>query len=336
MDLLRTYIGDRDYYRNLLRIALPLAMTMLLQSCMSIVDTIMVSSIGMVTAVGNAGNILSLNDGINWGIVSGIAIFAAQFYGAGQKDNMARTFGLCLLLMFGNALIWISAVYLFGEKILYFYLNDAKVVADSLVYIRIQILSLIPAAFNFSASTMFRSEHNTRLPFVISTIGAVLNVFLNYIIIYVLMAGVAGAAYATVISTCVNALIYAFLIFRMKADFYIRERIFDIRMGFVKPVIITMIPIIINETFFGFGLSLFNKAYGLLGTRAMDAVYVTNQIFNMFTFAVWGFGSAVSIIVGTTLGKGEIEKAKKESRYQLGSAFVLGTILSLLMVLFSS
>ncbi|MBR2577668.1 MAG: MATE family efflux transporter, partial [Erysipelotrichaceae bacterium] len=335
MSLSETYFGDKDYYRNLFRVAVPLALTMLLQSCMSIVDSIMVSSIGMVTAVGNAGNILQLNDGINWGIVSGIAIFAAQFYGAEQKENMSRTFGLCLLLMLGNALIWISAVYLFGEKILLFYLNDAELLKYSLIYIRIEILSLLPAAFYFSVSTLFRSEHNTRLPFVISTTGAVMNVILNYLFIYVFKIGIAGAAYGTLISTLVNAFIYAFIIFRTKADFFIPDKMFDIHIGFIKPVILTMLPIIINETFFGLGMSLFNKAYGLLGTKAMDAVYVANQIFNMFTFAIWGFGSAVSVLVGATLGQGNIEKAKREAKYQLGSAFVLGTVLSVLMCLFA-
>ena len=335
MNVIREYFGDKEYYLKLLKVAIPLALTMLLQSCMSIVDSIMVSNIGMLTAVGNASNILSLNDGINWGIVSGIAIFGAQFFGASQKDNMARTFGLCLILMFSNALIWILAVYLIGEKILFFYLNDPVVVNNSLIYIRIEIFSLLPAAFCFSCATMFRSMHNTKLPFFISTFGAISNVVLNYYFLYILKTGVAGAAYGTLISTCLNSLIYMIALIKSKAMFFIPNKMFDIHLGFIKPVLKTTFPIIVNETFFGLGLSLFNKAYGLLGTGAMDAIYAANQVFNMFTFAVWGFGSAVSIIVGTTLGQGNIEKAKKEAKYQLGSAFVLGSFLSIVMCIFA-
>lgn len=335
MTFVKDYFGDKEYYLKLFKIAIPLALTMLLQSCMQIVDGIMVSGIGMLTAVGNAGNILDLNGGLNWGIVSGIAIFAAQFYGANQKDNMARTFGLCLILMMINALIWIVAVYLFGEKILLFYLNDAEVVKYSLIYIRIEILSLIPSAFCFSVATLYRSEHNTRLPFVISTLGAICNIILNYLFIYIMHMGVAGAALGTLLSTAMNALIYVVIIVKTKADFFIPNKMFDIHMGFIKPVMETTLPIMVNEMFFGLGISLFNKAYGILGTKAMDAVYVSNQIFNMFTFAIWGFGSAVAIIVGTTLGQGNIEKAKKEAKYQLGSAFVLGLFLLIIMVLFA-
>ena len=76
MTFVKDYFGDKEYYLKLFKIAIPLALTMLLQSCMQIVDSIMVPGIGMLTAVGNAGNILDLNGGLNWGIVSGIAIFA--------------------------------------------------------------------------------------------------------------------------------------------------------------------------------------------------------------------------------------------------------------------
>lgn len=332
---LKLYFGDKEYYLKLLKVAIPLALTMLLQSCMSIVDSVMVSSIGMLTAVGNATNIISLNDGISWGVVSGAAIFGAQFFGANQKENMARTYGFCLILMLLNAFIWIIAVFIFGEKFLLFFLNDLDVVKYSLSYIRIEILSLIPAAFCFSTSTLFRSEHNTKLPFIISTIGAISNVILNYYFLFILKIGVEGAALGTLLSISINALIYLIIIIKTKADFFIPSKMFDLHLGFIKPIIKTTLPIIINETFFGLGLSLFNKAYGLLGTRAMDAVYASNQVFNMFTFAIWGFGSAVSILVGTNLGKGDIKKAKEESRYQLSSAFILGSFLSIVMIIFA-
>ena len=329
------YIGDKNYYKTLLTIALPLALTNLLQSCMSIVDTIMVSGIGMVTAVGNAGNIIQLTDGIGWGIMSGIAVYAAQFFGANQKDNLARTFGLCLTLLMANCIFWVLMVFFFGESLLRFYLNDAEIIKYSLEYLRIDILSLIPAYIAYACSTMYRSMHNTRLPFVISIIASIINVIVNYYCLYIIKIGVRGAAIGTLLSQNIACLIYVILIFKDKPDFFIPNKLFDLHLGFIKPVLETTWPIIVNESFFGFGMSLFNKAYGLLGTRAMDAIYVANQVFNMFTFAIWGYGSAVSIMAGTKLGEGKIDEAIKESKWQLGSGFILGIIMSLIMIGFA-
>ncbi len=329
------YIGDKNYYKTLLAIAFPLALTNLLQSCMSIVDTIMVSGIGMVTAVGNAGNIIQLTDGITWGVVSGISVYAAQFFGANQKDNLARTFGLCLCFLMINCLFWILMVFLFGEELLGFYLKDEEIIKYSLEYLRIDILSLIPAYIAYACSTMYRSMHNTRLPFMISMIASLTNVIINYYCLYIIKIGVKGAAIGTLLSQVVACAIYIVFILKDKPLFFVLNKMFDLHLGFIKPVLKTTWPIIVNESLFGFGMSLFNKAYGLLGTKAMDAIYVANQIFNMFTFVIWGYGSAVSIMVGTKLGEGKIDEAIKESKWQLGSGFILGIFMSMIMVVFA-
>lgn len=281
----------------------------------------------MVTAVGNATNIIQLNEGIMWGIISGIATFGAQFYGANQKEKMAKTFGLSIVLMSINAFIWLSAVYLFGERILYFYLKESELLPYSLAYIRIAILALIPQVFNFSCSVMYRSMHNTKMPFIFSVLGSLLNVVLNYIFIYRLNLGVVGAAYGTLIAQLFITVLYAYTLYKERPIFFIPKEMFKLNLNFCLPVFGTMYSVIINETFFSFGLSLFNKAYGLLGVEAMDAVYIANQVFNMFTFAIWGFGAAVSIIIGTKLGEGDVEGAIRDSKYQLGVGFILGLIL---------
>ena len=336
MNKLKDYIGDKQYYIKLFKITIPLAMSMLLQSCMEIVDSIMVSSIGMVTAVGNALNVLLLHDGICYGIVSGISVFAAQFYGADQKDNMARTYGLGLLFMLINSSFWIIMVYLFGSQLLSFYLDDTYLLKYSLSYIKIVCIALVPQAFCFTTGSMLRSMHNTKTPFIISTIGAIANVIFNYLFINILKVGIVGAAYGTLLSSLINTIIYIYLLIFKKPIFFIPNKMFNLSVSFVKPIVKTVMPIIVNETFFGFGNSLFNKAYGLLGTQAMDAYYVAVEIWNLFSFAIWGFGSGASILIGTTLGKGDIDLAIKESKYQLGCGFILGLVLSLGMVAFAN
>ena len=334
--MLKKYFGDKKYYENILRIGLPLAMANLLQSCMSIVDGIMVSSIGMVTAVGNARNITMLNDMTEYGIISGISIFGAQFFGAKQKENMSKTFGLCLIVDLLNVLFWITITYTIGDKVLYFFLNDAEVCKYSYAYIKILILAMIPGAISFSIATMFRCMHETKLTFRVSLVGSVVNVTFNYIFIYIMKLGIEGAALGTLVASSTNCIIYIITVLKRKPDFFLGlKECFSLNLDFVIPVITTMLPLIINESLFGIGQTLFTKAYGMLGTQSMDAYYVANEIFNLFTFVIWGFGNAISISIGTTLGEGKIEKAKEESNYQLGLAFIIGSMLSLFVVVFA-
>lgn len=330
------YFGNKEYYKNILRIGLPLALGSLLQSCMSIVDGIMVSSIGMVTAVGNARNIVTLNDMTEYGIISGVSIFAAQFFGAKQKDNLSRTFGLCVLATFLNVCFWTFITFTVGDKVLYFFLKDEVVCANSLIYLKIIMFAMFPGALSYSIGTMFRATHETKLPFVISIVGSIVNIVFNYIFIYIMKLGIAGAGYGTVMGSLTNCVLYIVAVIKRKPEFFNGfKNMFDIHLDFVIPFVQKTFPILINECLFGVGQTLFTKAYGILGTQSMDAYYVSNEIFNLFTFLIWGFGNAVGIVVGTTLGEGKIEQAKVESNYQLGLAFLIGGGLCLLVIAFA-
>lgn len=67
----------------------------------------------------------------------------------------------------------------------------------------------------------------------------------------------------------------------------------------------------------------------------MDAYYVANQIFNVFLFIVYGYGSAVQVLLGSRLGKGQIEQAKQECAYHLGMSFILAIILVFGIIVFA-
>ena len=323
------YIGDKEFYRKTIVVAVPLAMQLLLASCMSIVDMMMVASIGMVSAVGNAGQLLILNDGISWGIVSGVAMFAAQFYGGKQEKNLKKTFGLGIIMGLSVSSFWVLISWLFGSQILYFYLPDQEVLVHSVNYLNIAILSTLPFAINNSFTALFRSMHKTKITLYISIVGAISNVSLNYIFIFVMDMGVAGAALGTLLSQILVSLIYVIYSVKTKQMFMGSfSEIFKLDNKFVKPIVKKMTPLIINETFFGFGVTLFVKAFGVLGTAGMDAYYIANQIFNLFIFAVHGYGGAISILIGTRLGQGRLELAEKESNYQL----FLGACLSVAMI----
>lgn len=330
------YIGDREFYQKTFRVTIPLAMTMLLSSCMSIIDSIMVSSIGMLTAVGNASQVITLSNGISWGITSGVAIFAAQFFGAKQFDKMGKSLGLSIMLTLLNAAIWITVAYTIADKVLLFYLNDLEILDYSRAYLQIVVFAEIPLALNNSIGLMYRSEHNTKLTFIMSVFGALFNVCLNALFIYVLKIGIAGAAYGTLIAQLLVLLLYIAYLIKDKPKFILGRANFELSFDFVKSIFSRILPLMINETLFGFGMTLFTKAFGMLGTQNMDAYYVANQIFSLFLFIVHGYGSAVSILIGTRLGEGRIELAKKEAKYQIGLAAFLAICIVCVMLVFKT
>ena len=88
---LKKYIGPLDFYKKSASIALPLMFQQVLAGAMGIVDTVMVSWIGMVTAVGTATQVDMLSGMINYGITGGTSMFSAQFYGAKNYTNLKKS-----------------------------------------------------------------------------------------------------------------------------------------------------------------------------------------------------------------------------------------------------
>ena len=339
MTLRERFIGDREFYRRTANIAVPLALQNMLMSCMSIVDTLMVSWIGMVSAVGTAAQMDVLSGTISYGIIGGIGMFAAQFFGAGDEKNLKRCTGLCLTLVLANALIWFSLAAFFARPFLAFYIHDEQVIENGVKYLGIMKFSFLCSAVSFCLSSMYRSTHQPRTALIISTISGIANIILNWLLIYGIgpfpEMGVQGAALGTLLASmlsCIILITHA----NMTKQIFIGTpgEMFSFNKDFALPILARSYPLIINETIFSVGQTLFVKAFGELGKEQMDAYYVGKQIFEVMTTVIYGYGNAVQILLGTCLGKGNIQQAKKECDYHLGLGFMIAcfivTVLCLL------
>ncbi|MCR5228652.1 MAG: MATE family efflux transporter [Solobacterium sp.] len=335
---IRDYIGDSEFYKRTVSIAAPLAVQNLLMSCMSMVDTLMVSWIGMVSAVGTAAQIDTLHSMVSYGCVGGIGMFASQFSGAGDERNLKRCTGLCLVLVLINGLFWFTLASFFGETVLRFYLNDDTVVRHGLQYLSISRFSLLLGSVGFCFSNMYRSTGKPAVALKVSTASSLLNVLLNLLLIFGIgpfpEMGVRGAALGTVLAQLFSVSVLITHAYRTHQPFAGSfSEMFALDQSFIRPIFARILPLIINESTFGIGQTLFVKAFGQLGREQMDAYYVGLHIFNFATFLIYGYGSAVQILLGRILGQGKIMRARLECRWHMGLAFALSVLLVSVLVI---
>ncbi len=336
----RKYFGPIEFYQKTFRIAAPLALQNLLMSGQSLIDTLMVSWIGMVSAVGTAAQVDVLSGLISWGVIGGIGMFAAQFFGAKDERNLKRCTGLSLTLVLANAAFWILASTFFGRQILTFYIKDPVVVEYGYKYLQIAKWGMLTGSFSFCFGNMFRNTQKPAIALRFSIFTSVLNVFLNWVLIFgkgpFPAMGVKGAALATVLAQGVSACLFVGYAFKTRQPFVGSfKEMFGFDFAFVKPILQRIWPLIVNESTFGFGQTLFVKAFGVLGKPQMDAYYVGNHIYEVMTFVIYGYGNAVQILLGTELGRGKIENAKRECDYHIGLSGILSVCLVCFLVLFA-
>lgn len=331
------YVGDKRFYSDVCHLAIPSMLQQLLSSAMGMVDTMMVSAIGMVSPVGVASQVGHVCTCISFGVMEGTGIYASQFYGADDRKNLQRTFGMSIILSLLVGFVFYGLIALRCVPVIRFYVKDPEVIKYAKIYLDLVKysfpLNTCALAFNY----FYRCVHKTNVSMWISTTSMATNAIVNYILIYGKLGfvpmGVAGAAWGTIASQFVAlGLYYGYSVISKAAFIGSPKVMFDISREFFNRVMIRTYPTILNETLFGFGTSLYVKAYALLGTEVTDSYYVANTITNMFFSVCNGLSVSGSMLLGAELGKGDVEKAITESRWFLYLGLMLAAITGTIVI----
>jgi putative MATE family efflux protein len=330
---IQPYLGTKSFYKKVLLISLPLALQQLLSSAMGIVDTMLVARIGQVTAVGTAAQIDTMAIIVAFGAASGAAIFMTQFYGAKDNSRLRKSFGLGLAMTAFVALMFALAAFFFSGPLLRFYINDPAVLASASQYLGIALFGYIPTILMMTFSFAYRSVHKTHVPLVIGTLAMALKIALSYVFIFGMFGfpamGVRGAALGTVIAQSLGLLTYIVYSYRSNQAFMGKlSEIFGFSKSFVQTILRRSAPLILNETLFAIGTTLYIRFFGILGAKAMESYYVANQIGNLFLFLIQGISTANAAILGAELGSGDLARAKKTGDAFISVAVLFSLILS--------
>lgn len=336
----KAFYGDPDYFGNMLRIALPIIAQQLTFSVLNLLGVVFVGQKGdaSVAAVGLAGQIAFLLNLVHFGIISGAAMFTAQFWGKRDLPNLRRVLGLCLLLAIAASLIFFALAQLFPSQILRIYSRDAEVIALGTDYIRTFSWTFLFFAITFSYALVMRSTGNVILPTVVSIGALAISTFLSYSLIFGRFGlpelGIQGAAVAAVIARFLECITLLAVIYGTKAPVAASLReLTGFDRAFLGRVIKPMLPVILNELFWSLGITTYNIIYGRMGTQAYAAINIVSTIEQVLFVIFIGVSNATSVLVGNRIGAGKEEEAYVYAGRSLGIGMAGGVLLGLVLQL---
>lgn len=326
-------IKNRDLVRMMGKVALPIAAQSLIASSLSLIDNLMVGSLGELelNAVGVSVQLFFINWMLLFGFTSGTATFISQFYGVGDMKSIKKTTGFGLTVAGGIGLMFFIVGMVFPEYVLRIFTKFPEVIELGVVYIRTGAPCFLFLAITQPFTVALRATQQTKLPLYASVTALVLNTFLNYVFIFGKFGapslGVQGAALATSIARLVEMSIILFIVFGRKnvvagkpSEYFSYGK--DLAMRIVK----NALPTTINETMWGLGTSLYVAAFARIGITAGAAIQACNTISNMFSLAAFSVGDAVLILVGQKLGEGKTELAYEMSKKMVIIGLVIGAV----------
>ena len=209
-----------------------------------------------------------------------------------------------------------------------------------LEYLNIAKWVMIPMSISTAISSTFREIGITKPLLYIAVVAIFSNVILNYLLIFGNFGfprlGIEGAAIATLVSRVIEfSLLLILLVVKGKAFNTNIFKIFKIDKILLKVIIITAIPLVINEFLFSFGQTVFMQSYATRGDNALAAINITNAISQLVFITFGGIGTAVAVFIGNTLGENKLKEAKENSKKIFAFAIVFAIILGVILFILS-
>ena len=338
-DFLDSY-RDADYVSELRRIAIPIIIQQFTFSALNMLGVVFVGQKGdeAVAAVGLAGQIAFILNLVHFGVISGAAMFTAQFWGRRDIPNLRRVLGLCLAMAISASLVFFTLSQVIPAQLLSIYSKDPEVIAIGADYLRTFSWTFLFFAVTFSYSLVMRSTGNVRAPTAISVGALTLNTFLSYALIFGMVGlpemGIQGAAVAAVIARALECGVLLLVAYAQKGPVAasVRELTGFDRKFFGK-VIKPMLPVILNELFWSLGITTYNVIYARIGTSSFAAMNIVSTVEQLAFVLFFAVSSATSVMVGNNIGAGEEDKAHLYAGRSLYLAVIGGLLVGILLQL---
>ena len=322
----RKYIGDRNFYKRYIALALPMIIQNAVTNLVSFLDNIMVGQLGteQMSGVAIVNQLIFVYNLAVFGAVSAASIFGAQYFGKGNHKGHMYSFRFKLYAALAVTALTILLFVTNGESLISLYLTDTSgsgatgaALQYGLQYLIIMMAGLIPFAVNQSYATNIKETGQTLLPMIASFVAVGSNAILDYLLIFGIgpfpELGVQGAALATVIARYIEALmIIIWAHSHREKNRYLKGAYtgFGIPTDELKAIIIKGLPLMMNEVLWAAGMTAVIQCYSVRGLEVVAGLNIATTITNLFNIIYIQLGACISIVVGQYLGAGELEKAK--------------------------
>ena len=328
-------LGSTSIPKALLAMGIPTMVGMLVNAFYNLVDAYFVgglgeSQMGAISVVYPLGQVV-VGLGLLFG--NGAASYISRLLGRGDKENADKVASTALYssVSVGAVIIIISMVFL--HPILKLLGATDSILPYAATYAGIYIVSCIFNVFNVTMNNIVTSEGAAKTTMCALLTGAVLNIALDPLFIYVFDLGVAGAAIATAISQVVSTCVYLTYILRKKSVFHFRVKDCTYTKETMSEIFKIGIPTLVFQILTSVSISLINNAAGGYGDSAIAGMGVVTRLISMGSLSVFGFIKGFQPIAGYSYGAKKFDRLREAIKTSIlwSTAFcvIFGVILAL-------
>lgn len=321
----------------ILTFSVPLLIGNIFQQFYSMVDTIIVGrylGVDALAAVGSTGAMAFLVNGFVIGLTSGFSVLVSQRFGANDVEGVKKSFASSLILS-GIMTIIVTALSMFFAKPLLELMNTPEnIIKDALDYIIIIFAGNIAIIFYNMLSSILRALGDSKTPLYFLIIASILNIILDIVFIVNFNMDVAGAAYATIISQSISAILCAIHIVKKVPILKLKRRHLKFRKDYAEKQLRIGVPMALQFSITAAGAMVLQGALNNFGSKIIASYTAASKVQQLVMQPAVTFGVAMATYSGQNLGAGRIDRIKEGVKKSTIISIIVSIISTIIVVLF--
>ncbi len=325
-------------FKIILAFAIPMILGQFFQQLYNIVDRLIVGRFVGEDALGAVGTtfpVMFFTTALIMGIGMGATTVVSQYFGAKKPDQVKRAVSTNMIFLFVASIFVAITGVIIAEPLLKLMQLDPDVLPDAVAYMRIIFIGM-PFSFIYNAySSLLRGLGDAKTPMLFLIVATLVNIVLDLIFVAGLGWGVAGAAFATILSQAIASVLCVLYVYRRVPLMAVRkgEWVFDKEL-FVASVKLG-IPTGVQQTILSMGFMAIQGLVNSYGKTMTSAITMAGTLEAIGTLSVMNIGMSLTTFTGQNVGAGNFDRVRKGFRATLIIDLVAYVFTTGLILLFS-
>ena len=323
-------------WKQILYLFVPIIIGSFFQQLYNMVDTIVIGhAVGTnaLAAVGATGSIISLLVGLFVGIASGATVIIAQYYGAGDRDNVSKAVHTAIAMALSGGVI-LMLIGIPSAKTLLSWMNVPKeIIDDAALYMQVYYAGIIGSLVYNIGTGILRSVGDSKTPLYILIVCCFVNILLDLLFVLAFHWDVFGVAFATILSQLVSAVLIVIVLMRTEDCYKLHIKQIRFDGTILRQIIRIGVPNGLESVFYSISNVLIQTAINGFGTVAIASWSAIGRIDSVMWMFQQAYGIAVTTIVGQNFGARKYDRVKKTAR--VGLWMTMGSIAVISIIIYA-
>lgn len=310
-------VRQKRFYKTFASMTGVIAMQNLITFAVNLADNVMIGAYSQTALSGVAivNQIQFLLQMLMLGTGSAIGVLGAQYWGKKELQPIRKATSTGVLLGVILSGIMMLAVFFFPNQTMGLLTNEQAVIAEGSKYLVIVCFSYVFFAVSNNLLSALRAVETVNIGFVVNLIALVVNITLNYGLIYGRLGmpemGVEGAAIATLSARVVEFLVVVIYVLLLDKKICWRPKnLLSIDKAMFRDFIKVGMPLILANGIWGVAMSVQTAILGRLGEDTIAANSIATTLFQVVSVVTYAASTTSGVMIGITVGEGDIPRVK--------------------------